>query len=98
MSKWLMPIAFLKWLVTGDRLESVNSSDTPGMSKPASVGFWRWLLSSEELPVPDTSQPEIAQNGLLHFIFSGDALPSSLSTDATTTRSSSLATPGENGN
>lgn len=98
MAKWLVPIMFLKWLVTGDRLENVNSSDTPGMSEPVRVGFWRWLLSSEELPEPDTSQPEIAQIGLLHFIFSGEALPRSLPTDATTISSSSSATPGENGN
>ncbi|MCC6153827.1 MAG: hypothetical protein IT367_08730 [Candidatus Hydrogenedentes bacterium] len=98
MAKWLVPFAFLKWLVTGDRLENVNSSDVRGMSEPARLGFWRWLFSSEELPVPDTAPPEIAPIGLLQFIFSGEVLPSSLPTAAATNSSGSSATPEENGN
>lgn len=97
MSKWLVPIAFLKWLVTGDRLEIATASDTLRMSEPTThVGFWRWLLSSEELPVCDVAQPEVAPVGLLRFIFSAEELPRSLPAETTSKRPDSEETPGEN--
>lgn len=97
MSKWLVPIAFLKWLVTGDRLEIATASDTLGMSGPTThVGFWRWLLSSEDLPVCDVAQPEIAPVGLLRFIFSAEELPIPLPAETTSKSPDSVDTPGEN--
>lgn len=71
MGKLGAPLAIVRWLLAGEKLDSVHD-ESHVETQP---GFWRWLFSSEELPELDFSEIEERPTGLLRLIFTPERLP-----------------------
>ena len=76
MAKCLSPVAFLKWLMTNDKLDAMPGSSLPS-PETRPIGFLRWVFSPETLPQLDPPESEPTRISLLRFVLAPEVLPQS---------------------